>query len=59
MQKKAITSEKNATAKWFNGQIAIVDSYKFAGRLGHDCVSASHIHSTPKGVHVLIGGGAA
>ena len=59
MQKKAITSEKNATAKWTNGQMAIIDSYKFAGRLGHDCVSASPIHTMPVGVHILIGGGAA
>ena len=59
MQKKAITSEKNATAKWTNGQMAIIDSYKFAGRLGHDCVSASPSHTMPVGVHILIGGGAA
>ena len=59
MPKKAITSEKNAMTRWINGQMAIVDSYKFAGRLGHDCVSASHIHSTLKGVILLIGGGAA
>ena len=59
MQKKAITSEKNAMTKWINGQKAIIDSYKFAGRLGHDCVSASPIHTTPVGVHILIGGGAA
>lgn len=59
MQKKAITSETNAMTRWTNGQMAIIDSYKFAGRLEHDCVSASPIHTTPVGVHILIGGGAA
>ena len=59
MQKKAITSEKHAMAKWINDQMAVIDSYKFAGRLGHDCVSASPLHTTPVGVHSLNGGGAA
>ena len=59
MQKKTITSETNAMTRWTNGQMAIIDSYKFAGRLGHDCVSASPLRTTPVGVHILIDGGAA